>query len=421
VIPPGIRRRLMWAFALQALMVCALFSLLGLVLVYSLEDTFFERLLREEAQLQQAHHAGHGQWTAPSRPFMQVHLVDATLPPAVRGALADNPRRREFAGEQGRHYHLWPLHAHGQPPAWLLAEVSDYLVVRPARGGILRFLGLASALVFVLALGLGFWLAHRTLRPLAGLARSVQQAPQGLLPAGFAADYPPDEIGALARALDEAMQRVAGFLQREQRFTADASHELRTPLAVVAGAAELLRSRGDLPEPAMKAVQRIELACRQMQQAVETLLTLAREADGDAAAAALDLRALVDEVLTTQRRSQGLVTLVNEVAEGVELATPEAPLRLVIANLVGNALQHGGGAVRVGWAGGQLTVRDHGPGVPPALLPRLHEAGVKGEHSAGFGLGLAIVHRLCERQGWQLQVRNEPGGGACVAVRLSAE
>jgi signal transduction histidine kinase len=282
-------------------------------------------------------------------------------------------------------------------------------------------------LLLVLITGLGYWLARRATRPLDQLAALVASVAPEQLPKGFAANYPRNEIGALARALDDAMARVASFIEREQQFTRDASHELRTPLAVIEGAAYLIAEQ-PLPPQAAQQVQRIRSAATDMAQTVDTLLALAREELPQAPAPEQGAPAEVQPVPLLALAESTVVRLAHLLdgkAVEVEVAIdskaqfrmPRPALAIVLANVVGNAFQHTqSGRVRISYDGGKLSVSDDGPGVDAAIRSRIFEAGVKGSGSSGHGLGLSIARRLANRIGLELQLAPGANGGTVVTL-----
>jgi two-component system OmpR family sensor kinase len=216
-----------------------------------------------------------------------------------------------------------------------------------------------------------------------------------------------------------------------RRFVADASHELRTPLASIRGYAELTRRiDAELPEDAIRSLDRIEAESIRMTALVEDLLELARLDEG-------------------QGLEVGEVELVRLVTDAIgdayvaapdhewELVAPEPPLTVegdaarlqqVVVNLLANAHRHTpvGTAVTVTLAGEPdavvLTVADDGPGIPEELQPRLFERFARGDgartRAAGStGLGLAIVAAVVEAHGGAVGVESR-SGDTRVTVRL---
>lgn len=394
-----LRNRLMLAFAGFALLVAALYGFYVVLFAYLVEDRFFQDLLRQEAQVQLDHHAAQDAWRPPQLPFVSLHVDPETLPDGLAARLLDEPWRREFDGIDGRHYHLQRLESSpGAAPAWLVAEVSGQLVVRPMRGGIAQWLGWSSLAVLALALSLGAWLAHRLTAPLSRLADLVDAASPSRLPAGFSAGFPDNEVGTLARGLERMIQRVDEFVAREREFTRDASHELRTPLAVIRSACERMGARGTLDDETRRQLDHVDQSAQQLEQTVATLLELAREeshaeAPGDTAVLALLERAIVDQSHLLASRD---VEVHVDVPAHLRTRLPKNVLHIVLSNLVGNAFAHTrDGTIEIRMEGTRLRIIN-----PSAAIPAdVFQPYVRGAASTGYGIGLAIVRRLCARHG----------------------
>lgn len=417
---PQLRRKLVTAFVLVALLAALCFSLFCLLFVYTVEDRFFDRMLEREVAHQQRGMQVAGRWAAPLNDTVSLYTAVAAFPPdlARQPAVA---RGGEFYGEQGRHYHVRRLSQAGRE-AWLVAEVGGELVVRPQLPFMLAVLGGGALLIMAVTAGAGWWLARRMTAPLQRLSQLAQAAQPDQLPQGFAQAFPADETGALAAALEQSWARTAAFIEREQHFTRDASHELRTPLAVLDGAGYLLAQQ-TLPAPAMEQVQRIRAACAQMGQSVRTLLALAREGVGDWEAQPVPLLPLVEQAVIRHAH------LLDSAAFAVQVSVPSGArghchgpsLEILLDNLVANAACHaGGGILHIYIEAGWLVVRDDGPGLDAQVAARLGQAGARREGSPGHGLGLSIAHRLGARAGIGLQISNVAGGGVRAALHVHA-
>ena len=417
-----LQRRWMFALAAFTLAVTALFGLFAMVFVYTVEDRFLERLLYQEAQAQRAHFAAQGRYGTTGSDFISLHLSPASLPADVARVLAKEPDRREVAGDDGRHYHLLALQTAGAPP-WLVAEVSQQLIVRPMRADLLRWLVGWGLFMVALALLLGWWLARRVTAPLETLALRVAQASPQRLPAaagnGLGRGFGDSEIGDVARAFDALLGRTQAFIAREQAFTRDASHELRTPLAVMRLSIERLQAASAASAPVQHQLAALHAATLLMEQTVATLLLLAREDEAQPGAdiartaepfaQAVALLPLVEQWVLARAGwlEQQAMTLDIQLKRHDCLKLPAPVLQLAINSLLGNAFAHGavGGQVQLVFEGGALLVRNPGPALPP-------QAGSdfgKGEHSTGDGLGLAILHRLLESRGGQLRLSHADG------------
>lgn len=442
----GLQRQLMLSFTLFTLGVSALLGLFAMAFVYAVEDRFMVATLSRAAAEMQHRHQASGLWPAPPQAFMQRYDDAASLPADLRLAWQAEPQRREFAGLQGRHYHLhWLGRPQGTPPdppvpdarhPLLVAEVSALLVVRPLRRELLTWWAVGSGALTAAALGLAAWRARRISAPLVRLADTIARSRPGdpYTPSTrYAADLRDDEVGLLARHLDELAASTQSFIDREQAFTRDVGHELRTPLAVLGMASERMLGRDDLPADVASELRQMRQALWEMEQTVNVLLALAREAHAPAAAAVVAdgapaprpddgtpgtaaitqavLPLLERVVLEQMPRLQGKdIQLEIDVSPALHLALPPGVLHILLSNLVGNAFAHGEpGPVRVAADANGLQLQNRSQLLPAGLSERLGQPFQKGAASAGFGLGLAIVHRLAEHQGLALSISQADG------------
>ncbi|WP_032968668.1 hypothetical protein, partial [Stenotrophomonas maltophilia] len=97
-----LRRRLVVAFTVFALLIASVFGVYSLVFMYAVEDSIFNAQLDREAQAQRAYHARTGHWGLPADAAVQLHDSPATFPADLRTVFAEEPWRSEFGGEQGR-------------------------------------------------------------------------------------------------------------------------------------------------------------------------------------------------------------------------------------------------------------------------------------------------------------------------------
>ncbi len=418
----------MLSFTLFTLGVSALLGLFAMAFVYAVEDRYLVAMLSRAATEMELHHRTTGLWPAPPHGFMQRHDSASTLPDDLRPAWQAEPRRGEFRGAEGRHYHLhWLARPNGVPPdppvpdarhPLLVAEVSGLLVVRPLRRELLVWWAAGSGGLTLAALGLAAWRARRISAPLVRLADAVARsepaevATRAIAFASDDRDDRDDEVGLLARHLDALTARTQAFVEREQSFTRDVSHELRTPLAVLGMASERLLARADLPDDVAAELLRTRQVLWDLEQTVNTLLALAREAHAPAASEALPVLPVLERVVLEQSpRLQGKdIQLEIAVGPTLRVDLPPGVLHILLSNLVGNAFSHcEPGPVRVAADAESLQVQNRSDELPADFADRLGRPFQKGVASAGSGLGLAIVHRLAERHGLALAFDHADG------------
>jgi signal transduction histidine kinase len=406
---------MMLAFAGFSLVTATVFGLYAIVFMYAIEDAAFEAMLEQESAYQLRHHAVHGRWAEPREAWMVIHADPRSFPPDLKRPFDAEPWRTEFAGSDARHYHLTSLVAPAPAPrAWLVAEVGAHLIVRPMRNQVLLLLACTGVLIVAIALLLGYVLARRTTGPLTRLVGRIDSMSPDQLPTAFAQDYADDEVGVLARGLENLVGRVQAFIAREQEFTRDASHELRTPLAVILGATERLMTEPQLSDAGKRHLLHVRQSILQLEQTVATLLALAREQyiaiDGAGPARLLPVleRVIVEQGPLLEGKDG--VSVDVEVPRDATIALPEPVLHILLSNLVGNAFSHcERGAVRVDVEGGRLRIANSGDASDPAARWREPKAFSKRDGSSGLGLGLSIVRRLSERHGIDLRIEDAQG------------
>jgi signal transduction histidine kinase len=264
------------------------------------------------------------------------------------------------------------------------------------------------AIVIVAALAASA-ISTRLVEPVTALAERLTQIDPGERHVRIGAQFAGNELEPIARSVDMFMERLDGFVEREQSFTATASHELRTPLAVMRGAVELLETSAADRPGAGKALARIQRAVREMTEFTDALLALSREQQA-AAETTCDVNAVLARVVEDQRSVSPGKRIVLEIEAGTKLqvAAPESMVAMTIGNLVRNAVQHGtGGEVLCRSHGHELLVTNAGtlPTENLTSTPRRFTT-----HPGGHGMGLYLVRRICERYGWEIRLENSPRG-----------
>lgn len=305
----------------------------------------------------------------------------------------------------------------------------------PGRGDLLRAFVppaiAAWAMLIIVGLVGGWFLAARMLAPLGQITRATRLAAAGSLSHRIAASGPDDEVRELADSFDAMLGRVEALVAEQRRFAANASHELRTPLAITRALLDVAAADPDRDVDAL--VSRLSRVNRRAIELTEALLALSRAERGGFEPVAVDASLLVDEAAETLlplAESRGIaveVTTAPVVARG-----SEALLQQLVVNLVHNAIvhNHAGGWVRVAVGrcpgGVGLRVENSGPVIASELIPTLLEPfqraaeRVRGGEGEGAGLGLAIVAAIVRSHEGKLTLRSRHDGGLLIEVELPA-
>ena len=303
--------------------------------------------------------------------------------------------------------------------AWFFLAYNSAQAVR-GEARIKRGLYFAVVIFGVLSLVLGWWSASKVMSPVTDLAQRLRRSGSSSDPEELAPYFADDEVGELAKALDDYSERLTDVVQRDREFNADVSHELRTPLAVIRSAAELLLSQDNLDEKTRQRLLRIQRAQQNGTDLTNALLQLSRN---ERVHGATDVARVAEQLLDAHRsqlRGKPLELRV-EGEPGLVIDAPEAAVSVALGNLVGNAVKYtASGEVVVRLADNAVDVIDSGPGLSAEEAARLFERGYRGahaEHTHGGGIGLSIVRRLCDLYGWNVRV--VPGVERGVIATLS--
>jgi signal transduction histidine kinase len=305
------------------------------------------------------------------------------------------------------------------------AVLYDISALKRREQGFLLMLAGSVLLITLISALAGRWLAGRTIAPVTELVRRVaERHPEQEAPPPLAEQFPWHEVHRLAADFDNYLRRLHDFIERERLFTGDISHELRTPLAVIQGATDLLKADPDMDPKNQRRIARIDRAVAEMGEISGALLALAREQDGPARqGSGCDVEAVAEELVSRHRqllRDKPVVLSVT-VIEPPRVVADHAVIAMVIGNLLRNALTFtDSGEVVIRLEAGAVQVEDTGPGLQTSEVQQLFRPYVRGDTSKGAGLGLSLVQRLCERQGWQVTLSSRPGGGTVARVTFTA-
>ncbi|MFE6914699.1 sensor histidine kinase [Streptomyces rubiginosohelvolus] len=317
----------------------------------------------------------------------------------------------------------------GSPTAY---ELTDH--VSDAAGKQLLNWSFAALLVMTAgAVGVGWWIAGRVLRPVHAMTAKARRLSEKTLHERIASSGPDDELKELGETLDALLGRLEKAFDSQRRFIANASHELRTPLATQRAAIQIGLDDPS-PEDLVRTRQTLLDTNRRSERLIEGLLVLARSERG----LATDEREVVrlDHVVREEtarypvlRSAGGAGPVVNVVVAACSVRGNRLLLAQLVANLLANAVTYNvpGGSVEVCLSGeGALLVRNTGPVVSEADVAGFFEPFRRGEGrdrmGPGSGLGLSIVRSIAVAHGGTVTAVPGPeGGGLAVTVRLPVD
>ncbi|WP_457464713.1 sensor histidine kinase [Streptomyces sp. TE5632] len=352
-------------------------------------------------------------------------------------------------------------------------------------------LGIATGLALIGSALLAQAAATTVLKPVQRLGVAARRLGEGRLDTRLRVSGT-DELADLSRTFNKAAEalekRVADMAARDEasrRFVADMSHELRTPLTAITAVTEVLEEElefegGGIDPMIEPAVRLVVSETRRLNDLVENLMEVTRF-DAGTARLVLDDVDIADQITACIDARAWLDAVELDAERGIHARIDPRRLDVILANLIGNALKHGGSPVRVsvrvdredggdgaapvsGEAGGGgseggerkdggaredgtgedtgtgaedgdtvvgdtmaggavvIEVRDQGPGIPEDVLPhvfdRFYKASASRPRSEGSGLGLSIALENAHAHGGEITAANSPEGGAVFTLRL---
>jgi two-component system OmpR family sensor kinase len=282
----------------------------------------------------------------------------------------------------------------------------------------------------------GYFLARRSLAPVAAMGTQAERIGAVNLHDRLAVRNPNDELGRLAQTFNDLLDRLDQSFERQRRFISDASHELRTPVSILRGEAEVALSQlSRSPEEYRESLSVLHEEAQRLARIVEDLFTLTRADAGEYRLAQSDFyldELVADCVRATRALAQAKsITLVAVTPEEMPVYADEDLLRRMILNLLDNAIKYtpAGGNVSVTCGsvpdGYELSVTDSGPGIPADMQSRIFERFFRADRvrarsgiDGGAGLGLSIARWIAEAHRGRIELAHSDATGSKFAVRL---
>jgi len=327
-----------------------------------------------------------------------------------------------------------PLSKNSQNP-FGFAVVAESLSV--IEGGLRRlrrdFFAGVPLVLLVASLG-GYFLARKSLGPIALMNAQTQRITAENLSSRLDVTNPRDELGQLATTINALLARLDATFSEQQRFIADASHELRTPLAVLRGETEVALEQNRGAKDYRETLALIKDEAERLTRIVENLFILARQPvdQHSMMKEPLRLNEVVSEcvrsaqVLATQR---GLRLHLDGATSEVSFTGDDELLKRMLLNLLDNAVKYTapGGDVGVALStqngSARIVVTDSGIGIPSADQPRIFDRFYRVDKArsralGGAGLGLSIAKWIVEAHGGTITVQSMPIQGSEFIVEL---
>jgi two-component system, OmpR family, sensor histidine kinase MprB len=233
-----------------------------------------------------------------------------------------------------------------------------------------------------------------------------------------------DELGRLAESFNAMLEALGRSLAAQRQLVADASHELRTPLTSLRTNIEVLaRAHGLAADQRERILRDVVAQLEELSALVADVVELARGSEPELAHEDVRLDLVVAEAVERARRHTPDVAFELDLEPSiVRGAGPR--LARAVGNLLDNAAKWSppGRAIEVSVSDGEVSVRDHGPGIAGSDLPHVFDRFYRAPSARGLpgsGLGLAIVRQVAEAHGGRVAAERPNGGGALLRLQLA--
>ncbi len=444
-----LRTRFTVAVAVAVAMVTlAITAVAFLVLRSDLQNQARQVLAEQSAGVDRLarHYHGHipDGWVPPhsdhfgvSTPYTQLVTAqgDVWTPAGDAGLLAPGAAAQVAAGQRGAYYsdatldgvHVMVLTTQ-LAPGLALQQAVPLNTIDMEVTTVGATLALLSAVGIALAALVGWGVARAGLAPVGRLAAVAEQVTATGDPARRVEVDRADELGRLATSFNTMLGALQRSLAAQRQLVTDASHELRTPLTSLRLNVELLAADSALPEAERRQIlDRVVAQVAQLGDLVANVTELARpeltrpelagSGPGD-----VRLDEVVAAALQGARRDWPRTIFAADLPPCLVFGSAER-LQIAVRNLLDNAAKFGppGGPVEVILLGGELTVRDHGPGIAPQDRPLVFDRFYRAAAARavpGSGLGLSITRQVAESHGGTVRAEAAPGGGTRMRLIL---
>lgn len=295
----------------------------------------------------------------------------------------------------------------------------------------------AIPVALLLASAGGFFLARKSLAPVAAMATQARSMGASNRHARLAVANQRDELGQLALSFNQLLDRLEESFERQKRFISDVSHELRTPVAIFRGETEVALAREDrTPEEYRETLGILRDESRRLARIIEDLFTLTRADAGEYPIRLGDL--YLDELAAdVLRRTRSLamaknIALTSNIAPELPFRADEALMRRMLLNLLDNAIKYTpkDGRITLGCQrrGEEYVVgvTDTGEGIPDEFQQHVFERFFRADkarsrkegESGGAGLGLSIARWIAEAHHGRLELTRSDASGSTFTVVL---
>ena len=285
--------------------------------------------------------------------------------------------------------------------------------------------------IMVLAFA-GFWIARRSLSPLARFSDRIEKITHMTMGERIDPEFQVDEVRNVARSFNDMLDRLQGAFESEKRLVADASHELKTPLSVIKAQCDVLLQRERTKEEYAGALSKIKATSDTMKKLIDDMLSLTRLDSGSLSAsgfADVSLGECINRAVKfTEFMAEAKQIQINKnISKDIWIKGDQNALTEIFLNIIENAIKYSPAENSIeiiltpDAREATVEITDHGAGITQEDMERVFDRFYRGTAARtlpGTGLGLSIAKAIAEAHGGRISARSEPGKGSSFFITL---
>jgi signal transduction histidine kinase len=274
------------------------------------------------------------------------------------------------------------------------------------------FISILTIVIMTVSLLLAFIASRLIANPIIRFSNDIKTLETSKINARIKSDFLDAELNIIANAINIQLDEIEAVFKRERALLAMASHELRTPIAVILGAANVIESRNQLHENDKITLQRIIKSANEMSSNVQALLSLVRKIKSDHVYEKINprdiLNSLHQEYGLQQQIDENRLVIVEDI-NNITLLSDSSLVKILLHNIIYNALNHASGAVTVYLHKDHIEIVDRGL---EGISSNVHMNNTK----SSTGLGMYIVKLICEHIDWRYDISTNESAGTTVKL-----
>jgi signal transduction histidine kinase len=354
-------------------------------------------------------------------PYVTYYYGEDILPLWVKASLPITKPGTYFVDHDKQRYCVLIQRLPDGDNFYLLYNVTKQQMDKKSLFALQKTLLLALLPIIVFGVILGLITAKKVIGPVIQLSDIIAKFKQNeKLPEDFDKNFKNDEVGLLATTLKNSINTMQESLEREISFARDASHELRTPVTIIKNSLELINEiNPEMDENVKKIIGRITRSTSNMEHLIKSFLWLSRSQYIDSFEKKdVAVSEIVEEIIQENSYLLNNKTIDISVYDEAKATISVDPdiFKILLSNIVRNAFAYTKkGYVDIFINKNCIHICDTGPGIKKEILLNIKNNNIK-NYAEGFGLGLAIVRRLCVSLGWNFNLSSIPQIGTRVWI-----